>query len=182
MARLSSIPEAALSATSLALLEPTRIGGNIADVYLQFANSEAALAGYFAMEQSLRSGSLQEREIETVKLLVSQITRCDYCLSMHTMKARKAGLDASTQLAIREGRSTNDPRIDSITRIVRSFFEKPGVLDDSVLQQARSNGLTDANLVDITMAVSTIFFTNITNHINDTKPTMPPAPEIKSNG
>ena len=180
MPRLSSVKESDLSPELIAQLEPTRIGGNIADVYLQFANSEAALLGYLAMERSLQAGSLTNRDIETVKLLVSEITRCDYCLSVHTMKARKAGLDKEMQKSIRIGSDTGDQRLNSIATIVRTFFSSPGTLDATLLAEARSAGLTDANLVDITMAVSTIFFTNITNHINDTESSLPPAPEIDS--
>ncbi|OED42280.1 hypothetical protein AB833_06395 [Chromatiales bacterium (ex Bugula neritina AB1)] len=178
MPRLASLTDDELSANLIRQLEPTRVSGQIADVYRQFANSEEALSAYLIMEESLRAGSLADRDIESIKLLVSQLTRCDYCLSTHTMKARKAGLDTQTRKAIREGRETDDKRLNAITSIVRSFFRTPGPLEDGQIAKARTAGLTDANLVDLAMVVSTIFFTNITNHINDTKSTLPPAPAV----
>jgi len=68
------------------------MSGKIADVYLQFANSEPAIRAYLNMEASLRQSTLSGLEIESIKLLVSQINQCDYCLAIHTMKSRKAGI------------------------------------------------------------------------------------------
>lgn len=178
MARLTTRDESTLSTETLQLLDPTRINGKLADVYLQFANSEPALAAYMNMEASLRASSLTEQELEAIKLAVSQHTQCDYCLSIHSMKARKAGLDKPTQLAIRSGKSTGLDRIDCLLAITRHFFHQHGPLPDKMITSARTNGFSDAELVDIAMAVSTIFFTNITNHINNTEQTLPSAPPI----
>ncbi len=179
MARLNTRDEATLSTEALASLEPTRMNGKIADVYLQFANSEPATMAYLQMEASLRKSSLSELEIESIKLLVSEINQCEYCLAMHTMKSRKAGIDSDMQMAIRSHRKTSNARVDALLDIVRAFFKQPGPLSDELLNNARSSGLTDQELVETAMAVSTIFFTNITNHINDTEVTIPAAPPVK---
>jgi len=178
MARLSTCKESALSKATLDALEHTRINGKLADVYLQFANSEPAIRSYLQMEASLREGSLSDYDLECIKLLVSEFTQCEFCLAMHTMKARKAGVDKDTQLAIRRGDSVDDKRINAIISIVRHLYKQPGTLDAALLEDARSHGITDTELLDITMAMSTIFFTNITNHINDTAVTLPAAPSI----
>ena len=62
---------------------------------------------------------------------------------------------------------------------MRAFFRQPGPLSDELLANARDNGLTDQELVETAMAVSTIFFTNITNHINNTEATVPSAAPVK---
>lgn len=178
MARLPTRSESELHADTLSLLEPTRINGKLADVYLQFANSEAALAAYMGMEKSLQQSSLSNSEVEAIKLLVSEITQCEYCLATHSMKARKSGLSKPEQLAIRSGQTNSTPRIDVIVKMIIAFFKKPGVLEDSLVLEARAAGLSDAELVDVAMAASTIFFTNITNHINDTQTTLPAAPAL----
>ena len=179
MARLHTRDEASLSAQALAALEPTRMNGRIADVYLQFANSEPATMAYLQMEASLKKSTLSELEIEAVKLLVSEINQCDYCLAIHTMKSRKAGMDIEMQMAVRSGRRTANARVDALLDIVQAFFKQPGPLSDELLDNARGSGLTDQELVETAMAVSTIFFTNITNHINHTEVTLPAAPPVK---
>ena len=94
------------------------------------------------------------------------------------MKARKAGMDKAVQIAVRSAQSTSNERVDTLLAIVRAFFDSPGVLSDELINNARNAGVTDRELVETTMAVSTIFFTNITNHINNTESSLPPAPGI----
>ena len=155
------------------------MSGKIADVYLQFANSEPAIMAYLGMEASLRNSTLSAMEVESIKLLVSEINQCDYCLAIHTMKSRKAGLDKETQIAIRSERATGSARVDALLAIVRAFFRQPGPISDDLLSCARECGLTDRELVETAMAVSTIFFTNITNHINKSETTVPAAPALE---
>ena len=152
--------------------------GRLADVYLEFANSEPAIRAYLEMEAAVRGGSLSSREIEAIKLFISQHNACEYCLSVHTMKANAAGLEKDKQLLLRSGKPSGDERIDAIIDMVKTFFAKPGPLSNEQLAAARSAGLSDENLVDVTMAASTIFLTNITNHINETLSSLPPAPSI----
>ncbi len=178
MPRLTTVSESTLSENTLSALEPVRVNGKLADVYLQFANSEPAVRAYLGMEEALRAGSLNEQELECVKLLVSEFTQCDYCLSVHSFKSGKAGISPELQKLIRQTNSTGNIRFDIIVRLVSSLFRQPGALSDDLLAEARSAGFTDQNLVDICLTMSTIFFTNITNHINKSVSPLPAAPTI----
>lgn len=178
MSRLTSRKESDLHPQTLDALAPVRVNGNLSPVYLQFASSEPALRAYLHMEKCLREGSLTEREVEAVKLWVSQHTGCDYCLSVHTYKAGIAGISADEQQRLRSGKAIDDKRVDTLIALASILFKSAGALPDPVLQQARDAGLSDENLVDLTMLISTIFFTNITNHINDSQSAWPPAPDL----
>jgi len=179
MHRLQTRNENDLEKATLDSLDPVRVGGKISDVYLQFANSESALRTYLQMETTLREGSLSDVELESIKLLVSEKNRCDYCLSMHDMKARKVGLDTETRRSIRRAEPTGDHRIDVIVAIANEFFTKPGPLTDDLIDRGRAVGLGDQEFVDIGLAVATIFFTNIVNHVNDTRVSLPAAPSVQ---
>ena len=178
MARLTTLDETALSAETLAALEPARLNGQLAPVYLQYANSEPALQAYLRMEQALRQGSLDEKTLEAIKLSVSERTGCDFCLAVHTFKGGKVGLDKPMQLAIRRGEPTGDDSLDVVIEVVRAFFTRRGSLPNDLMQKAYAAGLSQTNLLDVCMAVSTIVFTNIANHVNDTDVSLPPAPSI----
>jgi len=164
VSRLSTCKESALSEATLEALAPVRQNGALADIYLQFANSEPAIRAY--------------QELECIKLLVSELTQCTYCLSIHSFKAKKAGIDQPDQLLIRQGKPTGHVRLDVIVRLVLALFKQTGPLEQNLLDDARQAGFSDENLVDICMAMSTIFFTNITNHINHSSSALPPAPEL----
>lgn len=169
MARLRTREESELEKATLDALEPVRTNGAVAPVYLEFAASEPALRAYLGMEAAVREGSLAAREVEAVKLLVSARLGCDFCSTVHAAKGRRAGLEPTSQAAIRAGEPLGEPRLDALLAIVGTLLARPGLLDETALAHARVVGLTDENLVDLTLAMATIFFTNVTNHINDTR-------------
>lgn len=178
MTRLNTCEITELSEATIEALEPFRQNGKIAAVYLQFANSEAALQAYLRMEQSLSLGSLSIVQLEAVKLWVSQQTGCEFCLSVHSFKAQNAGLDEPQQMAIRKDQHIGDQSLDALLTLTRALFRTPGSISQDMLSDARAAGLSDENMVDLAMAMSTIFFTNLTNHINDSKSPLKAAPAI----
>jgi len=179
MPRLNTREESILSDECLQAMEPVRLNNKIPDLYLQFANSEPAVVAYLGMERSLLQFSLSELEIESIKLMVSQRAGCEYCLSVHSMKAKKLGMDESCQVAVRCNAPTPSARVDALLAIVSSFFEKPGVIDNELLDSARSVGITDQELVETSMVVSTTLFTNFTNHINDSVSVLAPSSIVR---
>jgi len=179
MPRLYTREESSLSDECKQAMEPVRMGGKIPEIFLQFANSEPAVIAYLGMENSLLQFSLSELEIEAIKLMVSEKAACEYCLSVHTMKANKVGMDESFQTAVRTNNTTSNARVDALLAIVCAFFETPGVLDAELLDEARSAGISDQELVEATMVVSTILFTNFTNHINDSVSVLAPATVVR---
>ena len=188
MSRLAIRNDSQLQSSTLQALEKVKVGGKLPDVYLQFANSEPALCAYLHMEASVREGSLSTMEAEAVKLWVSEQTGCGFCLSVHSFKALQAGLSKQQQLDIRrhgliaEGSMADCQaachRINTLLGIARTIYSHRGNIAQAELDDARKAGLSDKNLVDLTMVISTIFFTNITNHINDTQSSLPPAPDL----
>lgn len=178
MSRLTTRVPSDLQADTIQALEPVKQNGKIADVYLQFSNGEAALRAYLHMEASLRDGSLNDAELEAVKLWMSEQTGCEFCLSVHSFKAGQAGLNKEGQLAVRADRKTGNVRIDMLLKIAKVLYQTRGSLSQELLEEARNAGISDENLVDLTMTMATIFFTNITNHINDSRSPLPPAPEL----
>ncbi len=178
MTRLTIRSEKELQVETLDALEVTRLKGALAPVYLQIANGEAALQAYLHMEAALRVSSLSLREIEAIKLLVSQHNRCDYCLSVHTVKSKAAGLSIEDQLAIRRGDTLEDVRLSTLVSIGTQLLKTPGTLAESVLNNAKEVGIDERQMVDIALAISTITFTNLFNHFNDSKPPFAAAPSI----
>lgn len=168
--RLTARTFDSLEEATVEALAPISARGPLASVWLEFAASEPALRAYLAMERALDSGSLDPTELEAIKLRVSTLNRCAFCVATHRAKARALGMDAEVVTAAREGQATGEPRIDAMLTIVNALFESPGTTPDALIDNARAVGVEDAALMDLAMAVSAIFFTNIANHINDTRP------------
>ena len=178
MSRLKTRSEHELQDATLDALEVTRMNGALAPVYLEIANSEVALQAYLQMEAALRNSGLTLKEIEAIKLLVSQHNQCDYCLSVHTVKSKAAGIDEQAQLSIRKGESLADARLSAIVATATHLLKHPGTLPMDQLQALRDAGVDERQMVDIALAISTIGFTNLFNHFNDSKPPFAAAPSI----
>ena len=168
--RLTARSFESLTAETVEALAPISARGPLATVWLEFAASEPALRGYLAMERALDTGTLDPRELEAIKLRVSTLNRCAFCVATHRAKARALGMSNELVSAAREGEETGDSRIDAMLPIVNALFASPGTTPDTLIEAARDAGVSDAALMDLAMAVSAIFFTNIANHINDTSP------------
>src|SRR5260370_32666429 len=65
------------------------------------ALAPAALNAVLAAAGVLASGSLSKQDQETIKLLVSEIAGCDYCVAAHSLLGKMTGLNPHTPNPIR---------------------------------------------------------------------------------
>ncbi|WP_075256102.1 carboxymuconolactone decarboxylase family protein [Herbaspirillum camelliae] len=137
--------------------------------------SPVALESALHLDGALRKSSLSAKEIEAVKLAVSQQAGCDYCLAAHTLMGRKAGLDAQAIQGVRHGQPSGDDRLDVLADFVRGLAGTSGTVAASVVERVRAV-YSDTQIVDILLAVTAITFTNLFNRVNDTVLDFPPAP------
>jgi len=143
--------------------------GKVPNSYLGIgANSPVALEAVLSLESSLKKSNLSAMDIEVVKLVVSETTGCDYCLAAHTLLSKKLGLSREAILALRQGRPSGDARNDALAKFVLHLLTTSGTLQANVVTEIKQAGVTDAQIVDVTMAVASIALTNLFNRINDT--------------
>jgi uncharacterized peroxidase-related enzyme len=140
------------------------------------SNSPHALEAALNLDAALKKGNLNGREIEAVKLVVSDAADCEYCLAAHTMIGKMQGLDAAAMSALRSGQASGDAKLDALSSFARTLVETSGAVPVEVLQDVRSAGYTDAQIVDVMLAVTSITFTNLFNRVNATALDFPPAP------
>jgi alkylhydroperoxidase family enzyme len=107
---------------------------------------------------------------------VSEVAACDYCLAAHTLIGKKQGLDAATMTALRRGQPSGDAKLDALSSLARVLVETRGVAPTDTIDGVRRAGSTDAQIVDLVLAITSITFTNLFNRINDTALDFPPAP------
>ncbi|AOB32262.1 alkylhydroperoxidase [Bordetella sp. H567] len=131
-------------------------------------NSPVALEAVLNLEASLKKSSLSAADIEVVKLVVSQATGCDYCLAAHTLMGKKIGLSRDAILSLRQALPTGDARNDALATFTLRLLTTSGTVPAEAVAAVKEAGVTDAQIVDVTMAVASIMFTNLFNRINDT--------------
>lgn len=139
------------------------------------SNSPVALEAVLNLDGALRKGSLSAKEIEVVKLAVSQQAGCDYCLAAHTLLGGKAGLSQDAIRAARHGQPGGDARLDALAAFVHSVVGTRGDVPAAVVIAVRQAGYNDAQIVDTLLAVTAITFTNLFNRVNGTEIDFPRA-------
>jgi uncharacterized peroxidase-related enzyme len=139
------------------------------------AHGPAALKSILAADTVLAAGNLTKRDQETIKLIISGVAGCDYCVAAHSLLGKLAGLKPEELKKIRVGESTGDTKRDALVRFVRSLAKTSGTVSDQDFAAIKAAGYTDAQLVDISLAFATNVFTNVFNRINDTEIDFPAA-------
>lgn len=134
----------------------------------------AVLDAYLDANTVIANGTLNKHDIETINLVVSAATGCDYCLAAHNQIAKSAGLSADTIAKLRNGEFTGEAKLDALAHFTHLLVTTRGTLDRNEFAAIKSAGYTDRQLIDISFAISLIFFTNTFNWINDTALDFPP--------
>jgi uncharacterized peroxidase-related enzyme len=161
--------ETATGLTAEVYVRIKKAAGQVPNTYAAIgALAPIALKAMLAADDVLAAGSLSKPDQETIKLLVSEIAGCDYCVAAHNLLASLTGLKPDTLKRIRAGEPTGDATRDALTRFVRTLQETHGTISLEAYSAIRAAGYTDAQLVEIALAITIVSFTNLFNRVNDT--------------
>lgn len=150
--------------------------GKVPNAYVTIgSNSPVALEAALNLDGALRKSSLSGKEIEVIKLAVSQEAQCDYCLAAHSMMGAKAGLSAEAIQGVRHGSSSGDARIDALATFAHTVVSTSGDVPAAVVIAVKQAGYSDAQIVDTLLAIASITFTNLFNRVNTTTLDFPAA-------
>ena len=127
-----------------------------------------ALKAYLAADAALANGTLDKKDIETIRITVSKGTGCDYCQTAHTVVGKMVGLPLDTLRQLNEGQPTGDAKRDALAAFVRLLAETRGTITQAQFDAIKAAGYTDVQLAEISLVMALILFTNIFNRINDT--------------
>ena len=148
----------------------------VPNLYATFALSETALGTYLALQNAKSSLSAKEREV--VNLVVSQVNDCEYCLAAHTMVGKMVGFTEAQIIEIRHGKASFDARLDALARFVRETAEKRGHTDEATTQAFLSAGWSQANLIDVIMAIGDKIISNYLHAVTKIPVDFPAAPAL----
>lgn len=177
MARLHTLalPDATGHAAQLFSAVKSAVG-KVPNSYIGIGgNSPIALEAVLNLEGAIKKSSLSAKDVEVVKLVVSEATGCDYCLAAHTLMSKKLGLSREAILALRHAHPSGDARNDALAKFTLGLVTTTGTVSAAAVDAVKQAGFTDTQIVDVTMAIASIAFTNLFNRINDTTLDFPAA-------
>lgn len=167
--------DTATGATAELYAQIRKAAGSVPNTYAAIgALHPAALQTMLQADAVLGTGTLSKQDREAIKLAVSSAAGCDYCEAAHSLLGKMAGLTPEALQQIRNGETTGDAKRDALVGLVRNLVKTSGTVSEQDFAAIKAAGYTDAQLVEISLAIASITFTNVFNRINDTTLDFPP--------
>jgi uncharacterized peroxidase-related enzyme len=178
MARLNVVTPAQATGQTKELYDAIkRAVGAVPNIYQGVGNSAAALEGVLHIGEVLKKGQLNAAEMEAIKLAVSQAYGCNYCLAVHSLLGKKAGLTDEELLRIRRGASQK-PNIGALVKFVNIALHPQARVSDDDLRAVRAAGYNDAQIAETLLVIAQTVFTNLFNRVHQTPLDFPAAPSL----
>jgi uncharacterized peroxidase-related enzyme len=170
MSRLTTInPADATGATADIFAVIKKAVGKVPNAYATIGtNGPEALGAMLAADAVIGKGTLTKSDVEAIRLAVSEKAGCDYCVAAHTLMGKLAGLSPETMKQVRGGQDTGDTKRDALLRFVRSLIGTSGTVPAAEVDAVQAAGYTERQIVEISLTIAQITFTNLMNRVNDT--------------
>lgn len=152
--------------------------GTVPNLYAVIGNSSNALEAYLNYSSGVSKGVFSNKEIEAIKLAVSQENNCAYCLAAHTAIAKMNGFTEAETLELR-ATTIADSRLKAITTLAAEITKNRGKASDRAIEQFYNEGFDDQALIDLISIVVDITFTNYTHRLTDVPVDFPAAKPIE---
>ncbi len=90
--------DTATGATPEVYAQIKKMAGSVPNTFAAIgALAPEALKSVLATEGVLAAGTLGKKDLETIKLIVSVVAGCDYCVAAHSLLGKLAGLSPDTR-------------------------------------------------------------------------------------
>ncbi len=137
--------------------------GFVPNIYALMAYSETALETYLKFESA--ANSFSKKEIELVKLVVSQQNGCQYCLSAHTIFGKMNGFSEEQMLEIRTGAASFNPKLNALANLTKEITAHKGKASDEAVQNFFDQGYTKGSLIELVQLVAVMLVTNYLHNL-----------------
>lgn len=165
MSTIPLIADADATADSAAIFREARARmGKVPNLLRVMAQAPAVLDVYWDGRAALADGVLPAPVQEQIAIAVATANGCDYCLAAHTGAGRFAGL-SSDDLAKAQSGEAADPHVAAILALALEVNAEHGRAGLSVLDRARSAGLSDAEILETVAHAAMSILTNSINTI-----------------
>jgi len=138
--------------------------GKISNILKVHSLNPDALENHLDLYMTLMFGKsgLSRLEREAIAVVVSASNDCEYCISHHAESLRQYLDDEETLklLMTADGLETLEPRLSNIVRHAEKLTDVPGAMTEVDLGELRAVGLSDKDILDLTMIVAYFNFVN----------------------
>ena len=165
--------DAAPAAAQTSLKAVEKQLGLVPNMFRVVANSPVALTGYLQLSAASAQGGLDAATRERIALAVAELNGCGYCLAAHSFLGRKLAKLDDAEIAANRNGASNDPKADAAVRFAAAVVSQRGHVSNDQIHAVLSAGYSDAQVLDILLAVALNTFTNYVNEVAQTEVDFP---------
>ncbi len=142
--------------------------GFVPNLIAVLAESPAVVEAYLTLTQIFDKSSLTATERQVAILAISRYNECDYCMAAHSAIASMQKVPADVIQAIRNDQPIADDTLEALRTFAATVVEKRGWLSDDDIVAFRSAGYSQAQVLEVVLAVSLKTLSNYANHVAET--------------
>ncbi len=148
--------------------------GTVPNLYATIGYSSEALENFLGFSGKAGKSSFNGKEIEAIKLVVSEVNACVYCLAAHTTLAKMQGFSEEETIELRSA-NIADSRLRAITQLARELAQQKGKASEAAIERFFNEGFDEKGLIDLISVVAAITFTNYVHKTTDVPVDFPKA-------
>lgn len=154
----------------------TKALGFVPNLYATIAYSENGLGRYLAYQNA--KTTLSNKEKEAVNLIVSQVNKCVYCQSAHTVIGKMNGFSDDEILDIRSGKAS-DIKLNALVQLAEGITKNRGNANADLVDAFFAQGYNNESLVDVVLQVSDKTAMNYLHNLTQVPVDFPLAPALE---
>lgn len=148
--------------------------GMVPNLYAAIGYSSDALENFLGFSGKAGKGTFTNKEIEAIKLAVSEVNGCEYCLAAHTAIAKMNGFSENETFELRAA-TVADDRLGSLTQLAKEVALNRGKASASTIENFFAQGFDEKALIDLIAVVTAITFTNYIHGVTQVSVDFPKA-------
>lgn len=153
--------------------------GMVPNLYATIGYSGNALGAFLQFSEAAGNGVFNKKEVEAIKLAVSEANGCEYCKAAHTALGKMAGFTEAETLALRGGTHA-DPRLNAITNLAADIARNRGRASEATLNAFWAQGFDEQALIDLLAIEVAITFTNYSHILTQVPVDFPAAKPLET--
>ncbi len=138
--------------------------GKVSNILKVHSLNPDAMGSHLDLYMNIMFGKsgLSRAEREAIGVVVSAENDCAYCVKHHAEALKRYIKDDETltMLMTADGLETLEPRLSNIVRHAEKLTSAPGAMTESDLGELRAVGLSDNDILDITLIAAYFNFVN----------------------
>jgi uncharacterized peroxidase-related enzyme len=138
--------------------------GKVSNILKVHSLNPEAMGNHLDLYMTIMFGEsgLSRAEREAVAVVVSASNDCQYCVNHHAETLRRYLKDEEivSLLMTADGLETLEPRLSNIVRYAEKLTTAPAAMTEIDLGELRSEGLSDEDILDLTLIVGYFNFVN----------------------